>query len=72
MKNGDLVKYLFPSPKTELKREVSAVVTFVGSTVIFLKCEDGSILKVSFKNFDRIIPVEHEELKVEEMYQPGL
>ena len=62
MKNGDLVKYLFPSPKTELKREVSAVITFVSDTIIILKCEDGSRLKVSFKNFDKIIPVKQEEI----------
>ncbi len=62
-----MVIYRFPLPKTELKRQVSAVVTFVGATIIVLKCEDGSIMKVSPKNYDRIIPAACEEIKSGEL-----
>ncbi len=54
MKVGDIVKYHFPLPVDENKKNILAIISFVGDTKLVLDCEDGTCLMISRKNFDKI------------------
>lgn len=54
MKVGDIVKYHFPLPVDENKKNILAIISFVGDSKLVLDCEDGTCLMISRKNFDNI------------------
>ena len=54
----DKIKYFFPNPGISNKQFVTGEISFIGETGIILICEDKSTLKISHKNFDRIMPFE--------------
>jgi hypothetical protein len=51
---GDFVKYNFPDPIVSGKEFILGQIFFVGNLKVSVRCDDNSILNISFKNFERI------------------
>ncbi len=54
IKQGDLIKYLFPYPMSKVKNSIVGKVDYIGDDFIFIKSNANIRLKISFKNFDHI------------------
>ena len=59
MNVGDKVKYNFPSPKNPDKIFVRGVITYIGETLIAIKCEDKTDMKITIKNFKNIQMIDY-------------
>lgn len=57
MKDGELVKYRFPEPKTGSEKTFTGRIELVTEDYIVLQSETNVKLRVSFKNFEYITPL---------------
>lgn len=57
IREGDKVRYNFPKAIGKNKNIFFGVVSLLSENYIFIKSEDGNLLKVSFSNFRNIEPV---------------
>lgn len=63
-KEGDLIRYNFPEPLISGKEFITGKIFFVGTNKVSVRCDDNSIMNITFRNFDRI-----ELLTAEAVYQ---
>lgn len=52
---GDEAIYQFP---LNAKKRVKGIIKFIGSTIIHFKSDEGYIIKISWKYFENIFPIE--------------
>lgn len=62
MKTGDKIKYTFPDPNIAAKEFITGMVLNVSTDRITVRCDDNSILNISFKNYQRIEIMETEDV----------
>lgn len=62
MKTGDKIKYSFPDPSVSTKEFITGQILKVLSDKITVRCDDNSIMIISFKNYVNIQLMETEEL----------
>ncbi len=62
MKTGDKIKYSFPDPTIAAKEFITGQIVNVLTDKITVRCDDNSILNISFKNYELIEILEIEEL----------
>lgn len=60
LKEGDLVKYTFPLPVNNQKKEFYGTVIDFGENYIQIKDRSNIVIKVSYKNFDFIEKLDEE------------
>lgn len=61
LKESDLVKYIFPNPVNNQKKEFYGTVVDFGENYILIKDKANVVIKVSYKNFDNIEKLEEEQ-----------
>ena len=54
IKQGDIIKYFFPYPMSNLRNNIVGQVDYIGDDFIFIKSNANIRLKISFKNFHQI------------------
>lgn len=60
IQEGDLVKYTFPTPVNNQKREFYGTVVDFGENYIQIKDKSNVVIKVSYKNFDLVEKLDEE------------
>lgn len=60
LKEGDLVKYTFPTPVDNEKKELFGTVVDFGENYIQIKDKSNVVIKISYKNFENIEKLDEE------------
>lgn len=55
---GVKVKYIFPLPISSTKLSFTGTIEAIGESFISVRDEKNTLLKISFKNYDYIVPIE--------------
>ncbi len=58
---GIKVKYIFPLPEENTNQCFVGIIETIGESFLTIRDELHTILKISYKNYDYIVPIEQPE-----------
>lgn len=64
IKEGDIIKYIFPNPVNNDQKFFIGVVVTINDNHIFIMNDKKVRLKVSYKNYNNLEPIERQNLSV--------
>lgn len=64
IKEGDIIKYIFPNPVNNEQKFFIGVVASINDNHIFIMNDKKVRLKVSYKNYNNLEPIEKQNLSV--------
>ncbi len=55
---GIKIKYIFPVPSSNTNQSFTGTIETIGESYLTVRDEKNTLLKISFKNYDYIVPIE--------------
>lgn len=64
MTEGSKIIYRFPNPKPGNDNFVIGIIEYIGDAFVNIRTTDNIMLKITYKNYDRIEPFSEDKLEI--------